>query len=181
MQMTQGAAVMTMLMLAPIDKGKRSPAVPVTPPYLPFFGLAPGVTGAHGQAREELRRDEYGAFAVVCKAELAAIGDLGTQPVCVRVPPTKAPPNALLAYLRAAQVPVSPQGVCYPRHQVPHGIEISVEEIRRLPGPVVQFKVSTTNLKPLPGEHLIVPLRLGTYRLTRSDNGDWVVERYKAE
>jgi len=145
---------------------------------LVFDGLGSGVGGSLDQAREELRRDEYGAFAVVCKEELAAIGEKGTRPLCVRVPPTKTPPKALLIYLKKAQVPVSLQGACYPRNRAPRGMEILLEEIRRSPGPALELTVDTANHTPEPGEHLIMPLRLGIYRLTRTAEGSWVVVSY---
>ena len=104
-------------------------------------GLVSSQRASHAQADEELRPEEYGAFAAVCDRELTAVGEKATRPLCVRVPPRKSPPERLLRYLRMARVPVSAQRACYPRHQLPRGMEISLEKIRRLPGPILELKV----------------------------------------
>ena len=141
-------------------------------------GLVSSQRASHAQADEELRPEEYGAFAAVCDRELTAVGEKATRPLCVRVPPRKSPPERLLRYLRMARVPVSAQRACYPRHQLPRGMEISLEKIRRLPGPILELKVDTASNQPQPAEHVVVPLRLGTYRLKRDAAGTWVVVDY---
>lgn len=145
---------------------------------LAYIGLDYGASRILARGHEQLHQDEYGAFAAVCKQELATVGEKATLPLCVRVPPTKRPPKALLNYLRGAQVQVSAQTACYPPNQSPRGMEISVEEIRRLPGGALELKVDTADNTPEPEEHLIVPLRMGTYRLTRNAEGSWVILSY---
>ena len=148
---------------------------------LAFFTLVVFASTSEPQAKEPLRRSEYGAFALVCKRELSALGETSRHPMCVHVPPSKIAPASLLKYLRSSGVPVSASTACYPKGELPRGLEISVREIRRGPGLSLSIKVETGDITIKPDSHFGELLRFGTYRLSRTSGHQWSIVDYVDE
>lgn len=148
---------------------------------LAFLAMAIVPTTLMPQTEEPLQPSEYRAFALICKQELSALGEKMVRPICVQVPPSKGTPKSLIKYLRSMNIPVRDGRACYPPGQLPLGSEIRIWEIKRGPGKQLAIKVETGNLTPEPGAHVGDLLRLGTYRLTKSDKQAWSIDRYDDE
>jgi hypothetical protein len=132
------------------------------------------------QAREQLRRNDYGAIALVLKHELSATADRAVKPVCIRGPVAKTPPRSLLQYLIQAGIEVSGPNACY-LHGAPRGMEVRLSNFRRGLDSSLSISVETGRSTPEPGVHVGELLRLGTYQLKQTDNNKWEIVSYTNE
>lgn len=153
-----------------------------------LFMVLLGVTFALSQSKEtaetskgELDPAEYGAIALVAKAELVALGTRVVFPVCIRVTPHRTPPEDLLRYLRHKGLPVSNETACYPPKQYPRGLNISIPKITREPEGQLLLLVNTSDDTLGPDVHFAERLRFGSYRLESRSKGEWRILSYAKE
>ncbi len=128
--------------------------------------------------RERLAKDEYGAVALVARAELIALGPQAIRPVCIGITQFRIAPQPLIEYLRREGIEISDRSACFPSHGYPRGLMISIEKFERESDGVRSIWVESIDERLGPDTHFASRLRSGTYRVEKSGTKQWRVSEY---
>jgi len=156
---------------------------------LALVGLACAPPARAQTASQRLRSDEFDVVALVYNSELSGLGEAALFPICIH-PPSATPSKPLLQNLRRGGFQVSDEVICEPAmarggqhhpRDFPHGLRISMENLRRDPDGTVSLRAASDDLTTRPGVHFALTLRRGTYKFKRNQAGEWQITGYTKE